>query len=77
MCVLYSLKDEFPFLSYYITILSFLYFANDDESVVQSTPDNSNLQGKSKKVRVSGSLSSREYEANNRKGGNGMGNECK
>ena len=44
---------------------------------LQSTPDNSNLQGKSKKVRVSGSSSYREYEANNRKGGNGVVNECK
>ena len=50
-----------PFLLYFI--LSFLYFANDDESVIQSTPDNSNLQGKSK--------------VNIRKGVNGMGNECR
>ena len=34
---------------------------------VQSTPDNSNLQGKSKIVRVIGSSSYREFEANNRK----------
>ena len=34
---------------------------------VQSTPDNSNLQGKSKNVRVIGSSSYREFEANNRK----------
>ena len=40
---------------------------------VQSTPNNSNLQGKSKKVRVSWGSSYREYEENNRKGGNGMG----
>ena len=53
--------NSFPFLLYFI--LSFLYFANDDESVIQSTPDNSNLQGKSK--------------VNNRKGVNGMGNECR
>ena len=31
---------------------------------IQSTPDNSNLQGKSKKVRVIGSLSYREFEEN-------------
>ena len=34
---------------------------------LQSTPDNSNLQGKSKKVRVIGSLSYRELEENSRK----------
>ena len=34
--------------------------------VVQSTPDNSNLQGKSKKVRVIGSSSCRELEENSR-----------
>ena len=34
-------------------------------STVQSTPDNSNLLGKLKKVRVSGSLSYQEFEANN------------
>ena len=34
---------------------------------VQSTLDNSNLQGKSKNVRVIGSSSYREFEANNRK----------
>ena len=33
----------------------------------QSTPDKSNLQGKSKKVRVIGSSSYWEFEANNRK----------
>ena len=44
-------------------MLSFLYFTNDDESVIQSTPDYSNLQGKSK--------------VNIRKGVNGMGNECR
>ena len=38
--------------------------------VLQSTPDNSNLQGKSKEVRDIGSLSYREFEANNRKWGN-------
>ena len=37
--------------------------------VVQSTPDNSNLQGKSKKVRVIGSLSYREFEENGREYG--------
>ena len=31
---------------------------------VQSTPDNSNLQGNLKKVRVIGSLSYREFEEN-------------
>ena len=34
---------------------------------IQSTPDNSNLQGKSKKVRVIGSSSYRELEENSRK----------
>ena len=34
---------------------------------IQSTPDNSNLQGKSRKVRVIGSSSYREFEENNRK----------
>ena len=34
---------------------------------MQSTPDNSNLQEKLKKVRVIGSSSYREFEANNRK----------
>ena len=33
---------------------------------IQSTPDNSNLQGKSKKVRVIGSSSYRELEKNSR-----------
>ena len=33
---------------------------------VQSTPDNSNLQGKWKKVRVIGSSSFREFEENSR-----------
>ena len=33
---------------------------------LQSTPDNSNLQGKSKKVRVIGSSSYRELEENSR-----------
>ena len=33
---------------------------------VQLTPDNSNLQGKSKKVRVIGSSSYREFEENSR-----------
>ena len=33
---------------------------------IQSTPDNSNLQGKSKKVRVIGSSSYRELEENRR-----------
>ena len=32
--------------------------------ILQSTPDNSNLQGKSKKVRVIGSSSYRELEEN-------------
>ena len=35
-------------------------------SFIQSTLDNSNLQGKSKKVRVIGSSSYREFEENNR-----------
>ena len=35
-------------------------------STLQSTPDNSNLQGKSKKVRVIGSSSYRELEENSR-----------
>ena len=35
-------------------------------SYVQSTPDNSNLQGKSKKVRVIGSSSYRPLEENSR-----------
>ena len=35
--------------------------------MLQSTPDNLNLQGKTKKVRVGGSSSYREFEANNRK----------
>ena len=43
--------------------LSIFYYVID----VQSTPDNSNLQGKSKNVRVIGSSSYREFEANNRK----------
>ena len=34
--------------------------------IIQSTPDNSNLQGKSKKVRVIGSSSYRELEKNSR-----------
>ena len=34
---------------------------------IKSTPDNSNLQGKSRKVRVIGSSSYREFEENNRK----------
>ena len=34
---------------------------------LQSTPDNSNLPGKSKKVRVSGSSCYWEFEENNRK----------
>ena len=34
--------------------------------IIQSTPDNSNLQGKSKKVRVIGSSSYRELEENGR-----------
>ena len=33
---------------------------------IQSTPDNSNLQGKTKKVRVIGSSSYRELEGNSR-----------
>ena len=33
---------------------------------IQSTPDNSNLQGKSKKVRVIGSSSYQELEENSR-----------
>ena len=33
---------------------------------VQSTPDNSNLQGKSKKVRVIGSFSYQEFKKNSR-----------
>ena len=37
------------------------------EHFVQSTHDNSNLEGESKKVRVIGSSSYREFEANNRK----------
>ena len=36
---------------------------------VQSTPDNSNLQGKSKKARVIGSSSYREFEENSREYG--------
>ena len=36
---------------------------------VQSTPDNSNLQGKSKKVRVIGSSSYRELKENSQKEG--------
>ena len=36
---------------------------------LQSTPDNSNLQGKWKKVRVIGSLSYREFEENSREKG--------
>ena len=35
--------------------------------MLQSTPDNLNLQGKTKKVRVGESSSYREFEANNRK----------
>ena len=66
----------FPFLSYYI--LFFLFFILQTmTSQLYSRLDNSNLQGKSKNVRVGGSLSYREYEVNNRTGGNGMGNECK
>ena len=59
-------------------LLHFIHFSPSCVQVkVQSTPDNLNLSGKLKKVRVSGSLSYREYEANNPKGGNGVGNECK
>ena len=36
------------------------------ENIVQSTPNNSNLQGKSKKVRVMGRSSYRELEENSR-----------
>ena len=46
-------------VTYQLTILS--------ERKVQSTPDNSNLQKKSKKVRVIGSSSYRELEQNSRK----------
>ena len=38
--------------------------------IIQSTPDNSNLQGKSKKVRIIWCSSDWEFEANNRKYGN-------
>ena len=38
----------------------------NSELGLQSTPDKSNLLGKSKKVRVSGSSSYREFEENNR-----------
>ena len=45
-----------------------LYVTKKDKIIIiiQSTPDNSNLQGKSKKVRVIGSLSYREFEENGR-----------
>ena len=42
---------------------------DDNEILLQSTPDNSNLQGKWKKVRVIGSLSYREFEENSREKG--------
>ena len=42
---------------------------------MQSTPDNSNLEGKSRKVRVIGSSSNQELEANNRLQGNEMTKE--
>ena len=35
--------------------------------MLQSTPDNLNIQGRSKKVRVGEISSYREFEANNRK----------
>ena len=55
-------------------LLHFIHFSPSCVQVkVQSTPDNLNLSGKSKKVLVSRSLSYQEYEANNRKGGNGRG----
>ena len=38
----------------------------DHDFTIQSTPDNSNLQGKSKKVQVIGSSSYRELEENSR-----------
>ena len=41
--------------------------SSEQTNHVQSTPDNSNLQGKSKKVRVIGSSSYRELEENSRK----------
>ena len=41
--------------------------SNEQTNHVQLTPDNSNLQGKSKKVRVIGSSSYRELEENSRK----------
>ena len=40
-------------------------FSRQNEKI-QSTPDNSNLQGKSKKVRVIGSSSYQELEENSR-----------
>ena len=40
--------------------------SNYYQSMLQSTPDNSNLQEKSKKVRVIGSSSYRELEENSR-----------
>ena len=42
---------------------------DDNEILLQSTPDNSNLQGKWKKVRVIGSSSFREFEENSREKG--------
>ena len=50
-----------------ITSISLIYsltFSRKKE--LQSTPDNSNLQGKSKKVRLNGSSSYREFQENSR-----------
>ena len=50
-----------PFL-----LICFLLIMATQKIIIQSTPDNSNLQGKSKKVWVIGSSSYRELEQNSR-----------
>ena len=61
-----ALKNECVYLYLYVSG-GFKIFANSCIHIsiyIQSTPDNSNLQGKSKKVRVIGSSSYRELEEN-------------
>ena len=57
---LYSSPSLLVFIIIIIIIIILLLL------ILQSTPDNSNLQGKSKKVRVIGSSSYRGFKENNR-----------
>ena len=62
--------NTLKFLRSYYVPSHIRLFCSSSCFMLQSTPDNLNLQGKSKKVRVIGS--SKQITGNK----NGMGNEC-